>query len=116
MQLNVALDRVNQRDLTLNVGDQQTLSVTVYAHDGDTVPVAVTNPRIVTCPAASITIPVASQFTVPALCWGRTNYRLVAEVAGVTTTLAWGVLSAMGGYPYGWCGHWDYGGPWGYSW
>ena len=115
MQINIALDRVNKRDITLNVGDQQTLALVVYAKDGDTAPVSVTSPRIITCPVEQITIPVGSQFTVPSLHWGRTNYQLVAEVAGVTTTLAWGVLTALGPYQYGWFWY-DYGGPWGYGW
>lgn len=120
MDISVALDGSRQRDLSFFTGDEQTLNLTVYAVDGDFEPIdpaTITTPRILTCWGNGYTIPVGTEFTVPDRYCGRVPYRLVAEVAGVTTTLAYGTLNTLG-RGRGWCGRWDYGGPWGwgYAW
>lgn len=68
-----------------------TINLTVYALDGDTVPVVVTNLRAGT--GGGGLFPVGSQFTVPCAL-GRTPYRIVGDVAGVTTTLVYGVIES----------------------
>lgn len=108
MQISVALDGSKQRNLSFFAGDEQQLDVVVYAKDGDTDAIAATDARILTHGYPATTIPVGAEFVVPQNCYGRRAYRLVAEIAGITTTLAYGVMTTLGG---GCCYGWDYGTP-----
>jgi hypothetical protein len=96
MQITVALDGPKQRDLVFYQGDTLSLSVLVYAHDGDSVPAEVENARIVTDDYAEESFPVGSEFTVPYVCGRRVAYRLVADLFGVTYTLAYGHILQPG--------------------
>jgi len=104
MKITAALDGPKQRDLLFYADDEQTITVEVYARDGDTDaidPGLVTNRKILV--GWGPTIPVDVEFTVPHICCGRRRYRLVADVSGVTTTLAYGVMTtagASGCWPY----------------
>lgn len=91
MDVSVALDGSKERNLILSPGDEMTVSLTVYAHDGDTAPIVVTNLQWST--GGSALFPVGSQFTVPCGL-GRTPYRIVGDVNGVTTTLIYGVIES----------------------
>ncbi len=91
MNISVALDGSKQRDLIFAPGDEMTVNLTVYAHDGDTTPITVTNLQAST--GGGALFPVGSQFTVPC-CLGRTPYRIAGDVNGVTTTLVFGILEA----------------------
>jgi hypothetical protein len=105
MQITIALDGEKKRDLRFFAGDDMSLTIVVYAHDGDITPVTVTNVRFA---AADGSLPMDSEFVVPSNFLGRVPYRIVGEVEGVTTTLAYGVMQTEGGWPtvycYGWCG------------
>ncbi|OUM01669.1 hypothetical protein [Variovorax sp. JS1663] len=116
MDIRVALNGTKRRNLELFALDEVTLNVTVYAADGDAAPVAVTNLVMRTWPD-DFTVPVGQQFTVPDTCPGRRCYRLQGDIAGVATTLAYGVMrirggesEQLGGNDYGW--RWPYGGWW----
>ena len=118
MDIIVALDGLKRRNLKLFAGDEVTLNVVAYATDGSSTPLAVTALALTTCPD-DLTIPVGVQFVVPddACCPGRRSYSLKGDIAGVTTTLAYGVLEIcggtceqLGGNDYGW--RWPYGGWW----
>jgi hypothetical protein len=101
--ISVALDGSKRRDIRLAQGDEATLAVVVYEHDGDTTPIAVTGARFVTSEGAP-TFTYGTEFVVPDDSVGRTWYRLVGEIAGVTTTLAMGYVFVEGetqGWPYG---------------
>lgn len=88
MDISVALDGGKERNLIFGAGDQATINLKVYAHDGDSTPIVVTELRWST--GGQALFPVGSQFTVP--CVGRTPYRIVGKVAGVLTTLVYGVI------------------------
>lgn len=118
MDIRVALNGTKRRNLELFAGDEVTLNVVVYAADGDTAPVAVTNLALRTWPD-DLALPVGSQFTVTSDNPGRHWYRIQGDIAGVTTTLAYGVMiirggewESPGGNDYGWR-PW---GPWGGWW
>jgi len=115
MNISVALDGSKRRDLVLFQGDSEEITVTVYDQDGDLTPTAqaVTNLRISTCPDGSVSIPVATTFTVPDD-FPRGSYYLTADVAGARTTLAYGVVRMPGGCCYD-GGRFDYGGSWGWG-
>lgn len=104
MQLSVALDGSKRRDLSLFQGDAVTITATVYAEDGDTVPIVPTNIRFVWPEEGGFAY--GTQFTVSDNSVGRTFYRLVGEVAGVTTTLAYGYIVVEGLH-----GRWPFGCP-----
>lgn len=109
MLISVALDGARRRNLTLYPGDEATLAVAVYEHDGDVAPLAaadVTGARIVQCwQSGTAPPPVGTEFTVPSKnAVGRSAFRLVAEVRGTTTTLAHGVLTLPGLPCVAWCG------------
>lgn len=109
MQITVALDGEKKRDLRFFAGDDMSLTIVVYEHDGDTTPIAVTNVRFA---AADGELPMDSEFVVPSNFFGRVNYRVVGEVEDITTTLAYGVMQTEGGWPslFCWCsGPWPYG-------
>lgn len=109
MELTVALDGEKKRDLRFFAGDDMSLTIVVYAHDGDVSPIAVTNVRFA---AADGSLPMGSEFVVPSNFFGRVPYRIVGEVADITTTLAYGVMQTEGGWPslFCWCaGPWPYG-------
>lgn len=102
MQLSVALDGSKRRDLSLFQGDDVTILLTVYAQDGDTVPITPTNIRFVWPEEGGFAYGVP--FTVSEASVGRRWYRLVGEVDGATTTLAYGYIIVDGltsGWPYG---------------
>lgn len=109
MELTVALDGEKKRDLRFFAGDDMSLTIVVYAHDGDINPITVTNVRFA---AAEGSLPMGSEFVVPLNFFGRVPYRIVGEVADITTTLAYGVMQTEGGWPslFCWCaGPWPYG-------
>lgn len=119
MQVNIALDGPRQRNLKWFAGDEMTLSVVVYAVDGDLAPVAVTNLVLTTAPDES-TYPIGSQFVVPTDWPGRRYYWIKGEIGGVLTTLAYGWLiikggewTRTGGGDYGWA--WPFNG-WRFPW
>ncbi len=117
MDIAVALSRQNRRDITLNAGDEETISLTVYRVDGDDTPLTteVTNAAFNLCPGiVSMTVPVGSQFTVPDT-YERSGYTLTADIDGVRRTLCSGVLWIKGARAWPSYG-WDYGGPWGWGW
>lgn len=102
MQITVALDGEKKRDLRFFAGDDMSLTIVVYEHDGDTTPITVTNVRFA---AADGELPMDSEFVVPSNFFGRVNYRIVGEVEDITTTLAYGVMQTEGGWPslFCWC-------------
>lgn len=111
MNVSIALDRPSsRRDLALNVGDAENITLTVYRVDGDDTPLTteVTSPLIVFDPEVSMTIPVGSDFTVPDS-YERARYRLTALIDGDRRTLCSGVLWIRGAQT---CpSRNDYGGP-----
>lgn len=110
MQITVALDGEKKRDLRFFAGDDMSLTIVVYAQDGDTSPITVTNVRFA---AADGELPMDSEFVMPSNFFGRVNYRIVGEVADITTTLAYGVMQTEGEWPTLFCG--CYGSPWPYG-
>jgi hypothetical protein len=101
--ISVALDGSKRRDIRLCQGDEATLAAVVYEHDGDTSPVAVTGARFVTSEGAP-SFAYGTEFVVPQDSVGRTWFRLVGEIDGMTTTLAWGYVFVEGesqGWQYG---------------
>lgn len=100
MDINVALDGAKERNLVFYAGDDLSIVLKVYAHDGDITPIEVTNVRF-DAPAGNL--PLGSSFTVPYNYIGRSPYRIVGDVAGITTTLAYGVLQTPGGWPTACC-------------
>lgn len=110
MEISLALNRDNRRDLRFFAGDEQTITLAVYAEDGDDTPITVTNPLIVTAPAASVSFPVDVEFTVPDDC-ERVAYRLTADVDGVKRTLCYGMIVVQGAHSWPYFGS-DYGGAW----
>jgi len=103
MDINVALDGTKKRDLLFYAGDDLSIVLKVYAHDGDITPIAVTNVRF-DAPAGNL--PLGTPFTVPYNYIGRSPYRIVGDVDGIVTTLAYGVLETPGGWPSAY--YWDY--------
>lgn len=100
--ISVALDGTRRRDLTFFQGDEVTISAVVYAADGDTLPIVPTDIRFVLPSSGGFTY--GAQFTVSENNIGRSWYTLVGEVAGVTTTLAYGYITVEGpyaGWPFG---------------
>lgn len=93
--ISVALDGAKRRDIRLCQGDDVTLTVVVYEHDGDIVPVAVTDQAFVTTSGAP-GFAYGTPFTVGSDSVGRSWFRLVGDIAGVTTTLAWGYIHVEG--------------------
>lgn len=117
--ITIALDGPRRRDLKLVAGDQATITLVVYAKDGDPSPVTVTTPTLTPSPDwGAASFPVGSLFTVTDTYPGRHWYRLYGTIGGVRTMLAYGVMEIFGGdanYPsgndYGW-GYWGWGYPW----
>jgi hypothetical protein len=97
MNLSVALDGSKKRDITFYSGDDLGLVLTVYAHDGDVVAITPTNIRFA---SADSSYPYADPFTVPENFIGRSAYRIIGDVDGVTTTLVYGVLTTQFGWPW----------------
>lgn len=93
MQISVALDGSRHRDLSLFQGDEVTLEVVVYAVDGDEDPIAPTGIRFADTDTG---LTYGDPFTVGENMIGRRWYRLVGEVAGATTTLAYGFITVDG--------------------
>jgi hypothetical protein len=110
MDITLALDRDNRRDLRMFAGDEQTINLVVYAVDGDDTPIVVTDAAIITAPLASVSFPVGSQFTVPDDC-ERVAYRLTADVDGTKRTLCYGMIVVQGAHAWPYFGF-DYGGAW----
>ena len=108
MQITLALNRDNRRDLRMFAGDQITIDLIVYAEDGDDTTITATSPVITVSPASSASFLVGTQFTVPDEC-DRMTYRLTASIGGITRTLCYGVIVVSGATNYGSSG--DYGGP-----
>ena len=107
MEITLALDRDNRRDLRMFAGDEITISLVVYAVDGDNTPVTVTAPIVITTPSGLVSIPVGTPFVVPDTV-DRIKYRLTADVSGDTRTLCYGTILIQGAAIYS--GN-DYGGP-----
>jgi hypothetical protein len=108
MLLSIALDGSKRRDLQFFQGDEVTITVAVYAEDGDTEAVTVTDPRFVWPTDGGFAY--GAEFAVSDANVGRSYYRIVGEIAGVTTTLAHGYIRVEG--KYSGCGCWprsDYG-------
>lgn len=106
--ISVALDGSKRRDLQLFQGDAVTITLTVYAEDGDDTPFVPTNIRFVWPEQGGFAY--GTQFTVSDDSVGRTFYRLVGEVDGATTTLAFGYITVEGlggGGIYPCCGPYD---------
>lgn len=101
--ISVALDGSRRRDLSLFQGDEVTLEVVVYAEDGDVDAITPTDIRFV---APETGLSYGTEFTVGEDMIGRSWYRLVGEVAGVTTTLAYGFITVEGE-----TNHWLWGWP-----
>lgn len=102
MLISVALDGSKRRDLSLFQGDEVTITLTVYAADGDDTPIVPTGIRFVWPEGGGFAY--GTEFTVSENNVGRNFYRLVGEVSGVTTTLAFGYIiveGLHGGWPYG---------------
>lgn len=109
MEITVALDGEKKRDLRFFAGDDMSLTIVVYAHDGDITPITVSNVRFA---AADGSLPMDSEFVVPSNFLGRAPYRIVGDVDGIATTLCYGVMWTDGGWPCVYC--WGYCGPgWG---
>jgi hypothetical protein len=94
MQISVALDGSKRRDLSLFQGDEVTITAVVYAEDGDTTPITPTDIRFA-WPESGV-FAYGESFVVSDENTGRTFYRLVGEVDGVTTTLAYGYITVEG--------------------
>jgi hypothetical protein len=103
MDLTIALDGSKRRDLQLFQGDTVTITAVVYEHDGDADPLAtVSGARFVDLDGAGFVY--GTPFGVSENDVGRRWYRLVGEVDGVTTTLAFGYIIVEGSHE-GWpCG------------
>lgn len=95
MEIRVALDGARRRDLYLAQGDSETLTAVVYAHDGDTVPIAVTDQVFITAEGAP-GFAYGTPFTVSSDSVGRTWFRLQGSIAGLPRTLAWGYIFVEG--------------------
>lgn len=91
MYISVALNGPKERNLTFMRGDEMTVNLIVYALDGDTVPLVVTNLQASTGDKGFF--PVGSEFTVPCGL-GRTRYEIVGDIAAVRTTLVYGYIEA----------------------
>lgn len=89
MQIVTALDGSLVRNLRLSPGDEVTLDLTVYEHDGDTSPLAYTDPQMSV--GGGSLYPIGTEFTV-SLTLGRTPYQLAVQIDGVTTTVAYGII------------------------
>lgn len=102
MIISSALNRIGRRDLRLFEGDQLEIDLVVYALDGDTVPIdhdLITDARFV-CRHTPAPLHIGSLVTVPRpWCGHRIEYRLVAEISGLTTTLCYGSIIVAG--PFG---------------
>ncbi len=106
-EIRVALDSPRERNIAFFPGDDVIVNVTVYAKDGDTVPVTVTDVELV-YGGRPTSINTGDYFTA-AFCQ-RTRYRLQGTYLGHKTTLAFGVISSPLGNDhscciddYGWC-------------
>lgn len=95
MLISVALDGSKRRNITVFQGDTVTITVAVYEHDGDAEPIAVTDARFV---ETSGNFVYGEAFTVSSNDVGQHWFRLVGEIGGVTTTLAFGYLTVEGEY------------------
>jgi len=101
MDIVVALNGSKERNLSFAPGDEVTLNLIVYAQDGDTTPITPTNFYWST--GGGSFLPVGSQFSFP--CVNRTPYSIAADIAGVRTTLVYGIIEAPFGYRCNWyCG------------
>lgn len=100
--ISVALDGSKRRDLQLFQGDTATITVVVYASDGDTDALTVSAPRFVDLNGAGFVY--GDAFGVSENDVGRHWFRLVGEIDGATTTLAFGYITVEGSHE-GWpCG------------
>lgn len=89
MQITVALDGSLVRNLSLSPGDEVTIDLAVYEHDGDADPIAYTDPQMAV--GSDDLYPIGTEFTIP-LDLGRTPYRLAVEIDGAVTTVAYGYI------------------------
>lgn len=90
MDVSVALDGSKERNLIFSPGDDTTINLIVYAHDGDTDSITPTD--FMWSTGGGAFFPVGQEFTFP--CVNRTRYTITALVAGVRTTLVYGVIDA----------------------
>lgn len=99
--ITVALNASLERNLTFNAGDDMGIVLTVYAIDGDVGSLVVpTNVRIEAVPGGpGFPLP-GGTFSVPSNFQGRMAYRITGEIAGIRTTLVYGVLTTRFGWPW----------------
>lgn len=115
MDIAVALDRMNRRDIIMYAGDDQRIDLTVYEVDGDDTPVAFSDAKMLFPQQSQLTIPIGSGFDVPDKACDRVPYRITAIVDGTVRTLCTGMLVIRGGTCWPYWG-WDYGGPYMLGW
>jgi len=90
MIITVALDGSKERNLSFASGDDVSISLVVYEHDGDTTPITATDFMWKT--GAGGYAPVGQTFSFP--CVNRTPYSISALVNGARTTLVYGIIEA----------------------
>lgn len=100
MQIAVALDGSKRRDLSFYPGDDLVLNLKAYAKDGDSEPIEVINSKFIH--GYVLGPELGAEFTVPEES-GREPYKIIGDVSGQTTTLAFGWLIAGQGYPEVFC-------------
>ncbi len=105
MDITVALDSPRRRDLEFYEGDDVTLNITVYALDGDTEALTVTDPYIEYGVNTS-TQDAGVEFSA-AFCW-RTPYKALGTIDGKRVTLAHGLITSPSRVECS-CGFYDYG-------
>lgn len=97
MLISVALNGEKKRDLEFFSGDDLGITLVVYANDGDVVPITPTNIQFV---SADWSFNSGAIFTVPENYIGRTSYRIIGDVSGMSTTLVYGILTTDAGWPW----------------
>ena len=114
VDLVIALDGARRRDLQFYAGDEVTISLTVYEHDGDAVPLTVTTPMLTTSFIGGDAFPIGSPFAVSDKYPGRRWYRVVGDIAGNTTTICYGLLEVFAPEMYPSGSDYGFGRTWGY--
>jgi hypothetical protein len=106
MHVTVALDSDRRRDLEFFSGDDATVDLTVYQHDGDDEPIVVNNCELLheeSCGSRGGSIGLGHSYT--AEFHQRERYSIVGYVHGRRTTVAYGLLTRK------WDTHRHHGGP-----
>ncbi len=102
--ISVALNGSKRRDLRLFQGDTATIDAVVYAKDGDSDPLTTVSGARFVDVDDGVGFVYGDAFAVSDNAVGRHWYRLVGEIDGVTTTLAFGYITVEGtheGWPLG---------------